>query len=85
MCDAGIVVRNMLVTYDRVNQRIGFWKTNCSDLWNNLQSSLALPPVQAPAPSITPSTAPFSSDNTTKGYIFGIEMLWPFVCPCSMR
>lgn len=42
----GIVVRNMLVTYDRVNQQIGFWKTNCSDLWSNLQAVIpaAFPP-----------------------------------------
>ena len=70
---AGIVVRNMLVTYDRVNQRIGFWKTNCSDLWNNLQSPT---PTQAPEPAVTPpSVAPFSGDSCTiQGYIFGIKM-----------
>ena len=25
----GIVVRNMLITYDRGNDKIGFWRTNC--------------------------------------------------------
>ncbi|GLU04166.1 hypothetical protein SLE2022_213270 [Rubroshorea leprosula] len=42
----GVVVRNTLVTYDREDDRIGFWKTNCSELWKGLQfpdnSSLSL-------------------------------------------
>ncbi|KAL6513347.1 hypothetical protein OROGR_020833 [Orobanche gracilis] len=29
----GIIVRNTLVTYDREHEKIGFWKTNCSELW----------------------------------------------------
>jgi len=33
---AGIIVRNTLVTYDRHNEKIGFWKTNCSELWERL-------------------------------------------------
>ncbi|KAH9315061.1 hypothetical protein KI387_023688, partial [Taxus chinensis] len=41
----GILVRNMLVTYDRSNERIGFWKTNCSELWQRLQSAVPPPPV----------------------------------------
>ncbi|XP_021903439.1 aspartic proteinase-like protein 2 isoform X2 [Carica papaya] len=44
----GIVVRNTLVTYDRENDKIGFWKTNCSELWRTLQ----LPNASAPAPSV---------------------------------
>ncbi|RLM85991.1 hypothetical protein C2845_PM04G31330 [Panicum miliaceum] len=32
----GIIVRNTLVTYDRHNEKIGFWKTNCSELWERL-------------------------------------------------
>ncbi|XP_058069997.1 aspartic proteinase 36-like isoform X2 [Magnolia sinica] len=43
----GIIVRNTLVTYDRENQRIGFWKTNCSELWDRLHS----PGTPSPAPS----------------------------------
>ncbi|XP_018680544.2 aspartic proteinase 36-like [Musa acuminata AAA Group] len=34
----GIIFRNTLVTYDRQNERIGFWKTNCSVLWERLHS-----------------------------------------------
>ncbi|KAJ6679032.1 ASPARTYL PROTEASES [Salix purpurea] len=48
----GIVVRNTLVTYDRENDKIGFWKTNCSELWKRLQ----VPDVPAPAPVLSPSS-----------------------------
>lgn len=51
----GIVVRNTLVTYDREGDKIGFWKTNCSELWKRLQSSSD----SAPSPSIS------HGDNTT--------------------
>ncbi|OAY51000.1 aspartic proteinase 36 [Manihot esculenta] len=43
----GIIVRNTLVTYDRENDKIGFWKTNCSELWKRLQ----VPGVPVPAPA----------------------------------
>ncbi|ONK59932.1 uncharacterized protein A4U43_C08F12430 [Asparagus officinalis] len=39
----GIVVRNTLVTYDRQNERIGFWKTNCSELWKRLNIDATSP------------------------------------------
>ena len=35
----GIVVRNTLVMYDRERSKIGFWKTNCSELWERLHIS----------------------------------------------
>lgn len=60
----GIIVRNTLVVYDRENNKIGFWKTNCSELWKRLQetgvpapgdivpqsrnTSSVLPPSEAP-------------------------------------
>ncbi|XVF36372.1 hypothetical protein REPUB_Repub19eG0053100 [Reevesia pubescens] len=47
----GIVVRNTLVTYDRGNDKIGFLKTNCSELWRRLQFSDA----PAPAPIVSQS------------------------------
>ncbi|CAA0838864.1 Eukaryotic aspartyl protease family protein [Striga hermonthica] len=40
----GIVVRNTFVTYDREHEKIGFWKTNCSELWERLHPSTAPPP-----------------------------------------
>ncbi|XVE94989.1 hypothetical protein REPUB_Repub02eG0057900 [Reevesia pubescens] len=64
----GIVVRNTLVTYDRGNDRIGFLKTNCSELWRRVQFSGA--PAPAPVasqsndtnmenpPTIAPSGSP---------------------------
>ncbi|KAL0913497.1 hypothetical protein M5K25_016962 [Dendrobium thyrsiflorum] len=48
----GIVARNTLVIYDRRNERIGFWKTNCSELWERLKFNGA------------PSPAPFASENS---------------------
>lgn len=42
----GIIVRNTLVTYDRQHEMVGFWKTNCSDLWNRLNLS---PPPPSPS------------------------------------
>lgn len=61
----GIVVRNTLVTYDREKDKIGFWKTKCSELWQRLQQpSDATPPTSAgsekpnPTADISPSVAP---------------------------
>ncbi|KAL8240626.1 hypothetical protein R6Q59_013981 [Mikania micrantha] len=39
----GIIVRNIFVMYDREQQRIGFWKTNCSDLLARLTATGVLP------------------------------------------
>ncbi|XP_048436165.1 LOW QUALITY PROTEIN: aspartic proteinase 36 [Pyrus x bretschneideri] len=41
----GIITRNTLVTYDRKNDKIGFWKTNCSELWKRLNYNNAPPPA----------------------------------------
>lgn len=41
----GIVVRNTLVIYDREHTKIGFWKTNCSELWERLHVSDTPPPL----------------------------------------
>lgn len=43
----GIIVRNTLVTYDRQHEMIGFWKTNCSELWDRLNLSPPPPPLPA--------------------------------------
>jgi hypothetical protein len=66
----GIVVRNMLVMYDRANQQIGFLRTNCSDLWSILPAES--PTVPTPpsnnqsSPSDTPdSTASVPSNEVT--------------------
>ncbi|KAK3032891.1 hypothetical protein RJ639_034939 [Escallonia herrerae] len=60
----GIIVRNTFVTYDREHEKIGFWKTNCSDLWKRLNFSTAPPPVPSAldgtnsTAGMTPSVAP---------------------------
>ncbi|KAL7083913.1 hypothetical protein ACP275_14G191500 [Erythranthe tilingii] len=80
----GIVVRNTLVTYDREHEKIGFWKTNCSQLWERLHlspappplpsgtdkdnSTLDISPVLAPSES-PPAPAPKSSGEAKIGLI----------------
>ncbi|KAB2626527.1 aspartic proteinase nepenthesin-1-like [Pyrus ussuriensis x Pyrus communis] len=59
----GIVVRNTLVMYDRAHSKIGFWKTNCSELWERLNESaspLPMPPASDEKNSTTeaPTGAP---------------------------
>lgn len=64
----GIIVRNTLVIYDREHTRIGFWKTNCSELWERLGISDVQPPFPlnssvnysngALAPSLSPVAPP---------------------------
>lgn len=41
----GIIVRNTLVTYDREHEKVGFWKTNCSELWKRIGTTGAPPPL----------------------------------------
>ncbi|XP_021755186.1 aspartic proteinase nepenthesin-1-like [Chenopodium quinoa] len=61
----GIIVRNTLVTYDRNSLKVGFWKTNCSELWENLRvNDTLLTPAPTPssgevsAPGRSPASAP---------------------------
>ncbi|XP_031270639.1 protein ASPARTIC PROTEASE IN GUARD CELL 1-like [Pistacia vera] len=61
----GIVVRNTLVTYDRADNKIGFWKTNCSELWRRMQFSNASAPASASAPTPAPAPLVSSSSNTS--------------------
>ncbi|XP_027360669.1 probable aspartic protease At2g35615 [Abrus precatorius] len=66
----GIIVRNTLVMYDREHTKIGFWKTNCSELWERLHVTDAPPPVppilgrtnltKGFEPSIAPSASQFT-------------------------
>jgi len=54
--------------YDREHTKIGFWKTNCSELWERLHVSDAPPPLspksegtnltKAFEPSVAPSPSP---------------------------
>lgn len=48
------------MTYDREHEKIGFWKTNCSELWERLIDTGAEPPAAAPAPApaLAPAPAP---------------------------
>ncbi|KAG5057523.1 hypothetical protein AAZX31_05G094400 [Glycine max] len=70
----GIIVRNTLVMYDREQTKIGFWKTNCAELWERLQTSIAPPPlppnsgVRNSSEALEPSVAPsVSQHNASPG------------------
>ncbi|WZZ17001.1 hypothetical protein YC2023_110090 [Brassica napus] len=52
----GIVVRNTLVVYDRENSKVGFWRTNCSELSDRLHIDDSAPP---------PATLPSNDSNPT--------------------
>uniref|UniRef100_A0A1J3CJ94 Peptidase A1 domain-containing protein n=1 Tax=Noccaea caerulescens TaxID=107243 RepID=A0A1J3CJ94_NOCCA len=47
----GIVVRNTLVVYDRENSKVGFWRTNCSELSDRLHMDGSTSPSPATLPS----------------------------------
>jgi hypothetical protein len=51
----GIVVRNTLVVYDRENSKVGFWRTNCSELSDRLHIDGAPPPATLPSNDSNPS------------------------------
>ncbi|XP_010515369.1 PREDICTED: aspartic proteinase CDR1-like isoform X1 [Camelina sativa] len=51
----GIVVRNTLVVYDRENSKVGFWRTNCSELSDRLHIDGATPPATLPSNDSNPS------------------------------
>ncbi|KHG08698.1 hypothetical protein F383_11875 [Gossypium arboreum] len=57
----GIIVRNTLVTYDREQSKIGFWKTNCSELWERLHITGAI----SPSPSSSGKGNSTESPTTT--------------------
>lgn len=52
---SGIVVRNTLVVYDRENSKVGFWRTNCSELSDRLHIDGAPPPATLPSNGSNPS------------------------------
>lgn len=77
---AGIVVRNTLVTYDREHEKVGFWKTNCSELWERLHVSPASPPLPSGedkvnstadmAPELAPTAPPLPKTPGLLCYYF---------------
>lgn len=56
MIVTGIIVRNTLVMYDREHSKIGFWKTNCSELWERLHITGALSPIPSSSEGKNSST-----------------------------
>ncbi|CAA7041627.1 unnamed protein product [Microthlaspi erraticum] len=72
----GIVVRNTLVTYDRENDKLGFLKTNCSDLWRRLAAPGSPAPTspvdQNTSSHISPSPASSASPTADLPGVFQI-------------
>lgn len=84
----GIVVRNTLVTYDRHNEKIGFWKTNCSELWERLHVSGAPSPAPSSDPGslgdLSPAPAPSGLPEFDVGLItlyMSINVTYPNLKP----
>ncbi|KAL5064038.1 hypothetical protein RYX36_025775 [Vicia faba] len=77
----GIVVRNTLVMYDREQTKIGFWKTNCAELWERLQISMAPPPTLPNTEAtnstklVGPSVAPSVSQHRIPAGTFQIAQI----------
>ncbi|XP_057544580.1 aspartic proteinase 36-like [Amaranthus tricolor] len=79
----GIVVRNTLVTYDREHSKVGFWKTNCSELWERLRVSDSSPaPAPAPVPELTHT--PFGPTTTSSIGEFFAPQLSPASAPTGI-
>lgn len=55
--------------YDREQTKVGFWKTNCAELWERLQISVTPPPMppiteaKNSTKSFEPSVAPSASQH----------------------
>jgi len=82
----GIVVRNTLVTYDRHNDKIGFWKTNCSELWERLHVGGAPSPAPSsdPQADFAPAPAPSGLPEFDVGLItvyMSINVTYPNLKP----
>lgn len=90
---AGIIVRNTLVTYDREKNKLGFWKTNCSELWKRLQDTGSPPPAplvpqnhnstSAISPSIAPSGLTPTSFPGKKSNFY--NQLNALICFCTLK
>ncbi|CAI5488422.1 unnamed protein product, partial [Closterium sp. Naga37s-1] len=64
----GIIMRNTLVTYDRVNSRIGMLKTNCRNLYQELQQIYTEQGANpAPLPEYLLSEPPPLPDSAHQG------------------
>lgn len=66
----------MLVKYDRGTKQIGFWRTNCTELWSSLQDVYDgenRPIDSSPTPTPTPKTEvknpPIDSSPTPKNEV----------------
>ncbi|XP_023754329.1 aspartic proteinase 36 [Lactuca sativa] len=68
----GILFRNTLVMYDREHNTIGFWKTNCSDLWGRLDASTG---DMSPASSASSNNSTRSSSDVGSGRFISLQLI----------
>lgn len=54
--------------YDREREKVGFWKTNCSELWERLQA-IAPPPPDRTNLDGSPTMAPAQPPHISPGMI----------------
>lgn len=83
---AGIFVRNMLVTYDRENRKIGFWRTKCTDLWTKLNDAMNGAEDTAPPPppeALKTSAPPPAPEEIHVGHTGTPESSPPEIQPSS--
>lgn len=59
--------------YDRENSRVGFWKTNCSELSERLQSS-AYPPPGSYNEAFAPSAQHDLHPGIRNGWFFNVNV-----------
>lgn len=69
--------------YDREHTKIGFWKTNCAELWERLHITNAPPPtppnseVTNSSKTLEPSVAPSALQHNVPSGIVGY---WSSIC-----
>ncbi|XP_057780286.1 aspartic proteinase 36-like [Salvia miltiorrhiza] len=67
-----IIFQNTLVTYDREHEKVGFWKTNCSELWERMHLSPASSSTAGMAPKLAPTGLP---QPETSGDVLSVPQL----------
>ncbi|XP_044490217.1 aspartic proteinase 36-like isoform X2 [Mangifera indica] len=71
----GIIVRNTLVMYDREHSKIGFWKTNCSELWERMKETSTQPMVPSNGKNSSAELPPNEPPNNALAGVLRIDQI----------
>ncbi|KAI3521057.1 hypothetical protein L1887_10516 [Cichorium endivia] len=72
----GIIFRNTLVMYDREHNAIGFWKTNCSNLWGTLDASSGNMSPSSASNHISPGSGDVASGSVdVEGRFISLQLI----------